>query len=106
MDKRILELAIEALEVRKAKVEAEIEAMQKELGGSARTRKAAPAVGRSRRRTAAQRAAHSRRMKEIWAARRRAASGRKFGPQSAEAREAQSKRMKAYWAKRRKEGIS
>lgn len=115
MDKRILELAVEALQERKAKVEAEIESIQAELGGGIRKPKiAVPRVAKRRRRTVAQRKAQSERMKAYWAARKsreaKTEPARKLtsvkprrGPKSAAARKAQSERMKAYWAKKRKE---
>lgn len=115
MDKRILELAVEALEGQKARLETEIEAIRMQLkGGLARPATTAPAAGKRRSRTAAERKAQSERMKAYWASRKsraaktkttakRAASRSRFGPKTAAARKAQSERMKAYWAKRRKE---
>jgi hypothetical protein len=105
MEKRILELAVEALQLQKASVEAEIEAVRGELQGAARVYRAAivsPAAPK-RRRKIAQRKAQSERMKAYWAARKAAAAKPKFGPRSAAARKAQSERMKAYWARKRKE---
>ncbi len=111
MDKRILELAVEALEGQKTRLEAEIEEIRIQLrGGSERSLTTAPAAGRRRRRTAAERKAQSARMRAYWAAKKgrgarsKPAAGRaKYGPKTAAARKAQSERMKAYWAKRRKE---
>jgi hypothetical protein len=115
MDKRIFELAVEALRERKAQVEAEIELIRAELGGRiSHVTIAVPGTARRRRRTAAQRKAQSERMKAYWAARkgRAAKTGRarkltaakpKRRPRSAAARKAQSEKMKAYWAKRRRE---
>ncbi len=115
MDKRILELAVEALESQKARLEAEIEVIRTQLrGGSERSTAVAPTAGRRRHRTTAERKAQSERMRAYWAARkgrgakgraaRKSAAGRsKYGPKTAAARKAQSERMKAYWAKRRKE---
>ncbi len=104
MDNRIIELAIEALEKRKAAVETEIagliSAMSKQRERVAVTAKAGP------------RRSQSERMKAYWA-RKRAEKAmasqpvkargalRKSGPQSAAARKASSERMKAYWAKRK-----
>jgi len=74
--KRILELALEVLEERKAQVEAEVEALRAELRGSGRatlTRKAGPTASlpvKRRARTPAERKAQSRRMKAYWAARK------------------------------------
>jgi len=80
MDKRIIELAIEALENRKAAVETEIAgleaAMSKRRGRIAATAKASHPV-------------------------KARGAVRKPRQQSAVARKAISKRMKAYWAKRR-----
>jgi hypothetical protein len=115
MDKRIVELAVEALQERKAKVEAEIESIQAQLGGAIRKPKTAvTTAAKRRRRTAAQRKAQSRRMKAYWAAKKnqavKTAPARKptsvrpkRGPKSAAARKAQSERMKAYWAMKRRE---
>jgi hypothetical protein len=72
-DKRIRELAVEALENRRAVVELEIEAIQVMLraGASAPKPRTAPANSAGRRRkTAAEKHAHSKKMKEIWAKRR------------------------------------
>jgi len=76
MDKRLIELALEALELRKAALDAEIARMRSQLGGRtvAAKKPAAKLSGKKRR-----------------------------GPQSKSARKAQSERMKAYWAKRRGE---
>jgi hypothetical protein len=76
MDKRLIELALEALAVRKAALDAEIAKMRSQLGARVVVAKA-PAAKPSRI--------------------------RKRGPQSKSARKAQSERMKAYWAKRRAE---
>jgi hypothetical protein len=70
---RTLELAIEALQLRKAQIDAEIEMIRSELSGS-ETAIAAQSVvtaGRSgRSRTLAQRKAQSQKMKARWAARK------------------------------------
>jgi hypothetical protein len=76
MDKRLIELAIEALEVRKAALDDEMAKMKLQLGGRLVSAKA-PAAKPSGK--------------------------KKRGPQSRSARKAQSERMKAYWAKRRSE---
>jgi hypothetical protein len=76
MDKRLIELALEALEVRKAALDAEIAKMRSQLGGRVVATKA-PAA--------------------------KLPGKKKRGPQSKSARKAQSERMKAYWAKRRAE---
>ncbi len=74
MDKRLIELAVEALEVRKASIDSEIASLRAQLTGRAKT----PGVPA-----------------------KAALQGKKRGPQSRAARRAQSDRMKAYWAKRR-----
>ncbi len=113
MDNRLLELAMEALQARRAEIQLEIEALQLMMKGKDVSGKQAPAAAKGFRRTAAQRKAHSERMKQIWRL-RRAAAGQtkarasapakaKTGPQTAAARKAQSERMKAYWSKRKAE---
>jgi hypothetical protein len=106
MDKRILELALEALHGQMAAIDAEIQSIQTELKGGTEPKTVAPAVGKRKARTAAQRKAQSEIMKKIWAEKRAAKKviplKAKKGP-SAAARKAQSERMKAYWAKRRRE---
>jgi len=108
MEKRIIELAIQALQLRKASVEAEIEAVRGELQGAARVYRATIVSpdATTRKPYSEQRKAQSERMKAYWAARKAAAAKPKFGPRSAAARKAQSVRMKAYWAKRHKENRS
>jgi peptidoglycan hydrolase CwlO-like protein len=81
--KRILELALEALEKRKTQVEAEVKALRAEMRGSGKatsTRKAGPtasASGRRRAKTPAERKAQSKRMKAYWAAKKAAAAAAK-----------------------------
>lgn len=79
MPDRVMELALEALEARRANVETEIARVRKQMG-----RRGATAGGRGRRTTAAAGGGRPRR-------RRRSAASRR----------AQSLKMKAYWAKRR-----
>jgi hypothetical protein len=67
MNPRIIELAIEALEARKAGVDEEIQAIRGRRTG---TKPAAAPVKRRRKRTAAQRKAQSLRMKAYWAKKR------------------------------------
>jgi hypothetical protein len=109
MDKRILELALEALHKRMTAIDAEIKSIKTQLEGGTKPKSVAPAAGKRKARTAAQRKAQSEIMKKIWAAKRaktvQAAKKAtppkpKKGP-SAAARKAQSERMKAYWAKKR-----
>ena len=74
MEDRIIELALEALQVRKAAVDAEIQKLRAEMTG--RTPKpAATRTGRRRNRTAAERKAQSERMRLYWK-KKRAASAR------------------------------
>ncbi|MBZ5496602.1 MAG: hypothetical protein LAP85_09380 [Acidobacteriia bacterium] len=117
MDKRILELAIEALQGRRVAVAAEIDWIRTQLKGGVKAKgpaTAAPAAGRRKARTAAQRKAQSEKMRAYWAAKRKTGTKTKAakrpasakpakGPVSPAARKAQSERMKAYWAKKRKE---
>jgi hypothetical protein len=76
MDKRILELALEALIARRAAIAAEIEAFQEELTGAPGTRTAraskliTPPAGKRKPKSAAERKAQSERMKAYWAAKR------------------------------------
>jgi hypothetical protein len=80
--KRILELALEAIQNQKAQVEAEIEALRAEMRGSGRatsTRKAgSPARpnGKRRPKTPAEREAQSKRMKAYWAAKKAAVAAK------------------------------
>ncbi len=105
MDKaRILQLAITALENQRASVEAEINELTAQLK-TGKTPVSSPMVTR-RSRTAAEKKAHSERMKKYWAAKRKPeakpAQRTKTGPQSAASRKAVSERMKLYWAEKRK----
>ena len=84
--KRILELALEALEKKKTQVETEIEALRAEMrgrGGVTAKRKAGPTAGpsgRRRTRTPAERKAQSKRMKAYWAAKKAAAAAKAKKP--------------------------
>ncbi len=98
MDKRIIELAIEALEIRKAAVETEIAGLRAVVGKQrrhaatpSRTVSSRKRSGQSRQRAQGANAKHA-------GAR---STARKRGPQSAAARKAISERMKAYWAKQK-----
>jgi hypothetical protein len=104
MDIRILELALEGLQARKASLDSEIQSLLGQLEGRSIAKTVAAAAGRRGARTAAQRRAHSRRMKAIWAARKAQAAKPKSGKgQSAAANKARSAKMKTYWNKRRAE---
>jgi hypothetical protein len=85
--KRILELALEALQVRKTQVEAEVEALRAEMRGrsgiATSTRKAGPTAGPSgkrRAKTPAERRAQSKRMKAYWAAKKAAVAAKAKKP--------------------------
>ncbi len=107
MDTRIIELAIEALEEKRKAIAAEIAELTAQITGGAP--KAAGIVRKGRRtRTAAERRAHSERMKAIWAERKAKAGkskaakpARSKGGHSSAANKARSEKMRAYWAKRR-----
>ena len=107
MEKRILELALEALQAQKLAIEAEIE--QLVSGMKFETSAPAPLAGIRRGRSEAQRKAHSERMKKIWAARkarvakpRAAKQAVRNASHSSAANKARSEKMRAYWAGRRK----
>ena len=118
---RILELAVETLEKRKAGINAEIETIRAELQGRGfRTaRKMIPAAASTKRRrlqTRAERKAHSEGMKAHWAAKRAkaakplatmklpAASGKRRAKSAAE-KKALSLKMKQVWEKRKAEAL-
>jgi uncharacterized protein (UPF0335 family) len=118
---RILELAVETLEKRKAGINAEIETLRAELKGTGfgTARKVNPAAASTRRRrlqTRAERKAHSEGMKAYWAAKRAkeakasaakkssAASGKRRAKSAAE-KKALSLKMKQVWEKRKAEAL-
>jgi hypothetical protein len=108
--KRILQLAVEALEIQKAGIDAEIESLRSELGGTGAgiTMEAEPVVipiGKKPARMLAENRAQSERMKRYWAAKRAQTSpaGVKGRPKSAAEKKALSLKMKQVWAKRRAE---
>jgi hypothetical protein len=75
MEKRILELAVEALEGQRALLSAEIEMIRTQMGSGAKAKpnlKGAHA-GKRKARSAAQRQAQSEKMIAYWAARKKAA---------------------------------
>ena len=84
--KRILELALEALEKRRMQIEAEVEDLRAELGGSVgdtSTKKPASTgspSGRRRARTPGERKAQSKRMKAYWAAKKAAVAAKAKQP--------------------------
>lgn len=66
MDQKIIELAIEALQSRKAVIEAEVEALHAQLKGGVKAKAERPAMRRRGKKSAAQRRAQSERMKLYW----------------------------------------
>jgi hypothetical protein len=98
MDNRILELALEALQMKRNQIDAEIEHLKAEAGI-----KKTPVQHSSRSK------AVSEAMKIYWAKKKARlagatqATGSRRGPRTDNARKAQSERMKAYWKKRRAE---
>jgi hypothetical protein len=115
--KRLLELALETLEIRRTEIEREIAELREFQDGpkrvSVRTPKKTTILAvKSRSRTAAaERKAQSERMKKIWAARRLAskaavaaktvAAVAKRKPKSAAQKKALSLKMKQVWAKKK-----
>jgi hypothetical protein len=118
---KLLELALEELNRQRAAVDEEIASVVAELNGTGavirQSKSIAPSAGRKggRVKTAAERKAHSLRMKEIWAARRAKAAKPTVKPakaakptdpkatakQSGAKKNARSLAMKAAWAKRK-----
>ena len=92
---RILELAIQELESRRAKLSAEIETLRSELKGTA----AQPAKKAAK--FAAIRKAQSLRMKNYWAAKRAKAAKTKRRTKTAAEKKALSRKMKEIWKKRK-----
>jgi hypothetical protein len=114
MDTKIVELAIEALEARKKNVEAEIQTLSQLLkSGSPLPAIKKPEViviaPKRRIRSAAEKAAQSKRMKAYWASKRKAtaapaaAAAKPKNNKKAAARKALSEKMKQIWAKRKAE---
>lgn len=69
-DRRLLELAIAGLEAQRDRIEDELLQLRRRIGGGgAKAGKRSPRRGRKR--TAAEKRAHSERMKAIWAAKKR-----------------------------------
>jgi hypothetical protein len=117
--KRILELALETLEARRTEIERAIAEIREFQDGKKRVFVRNPEIStlvvvKRRSRTAAERKALSRRMKEIWAARKlqaakpsvsaKTAPGiAKHKPKSAAEKRALSLKMKQVWAKKKAE---
>jgi uncharacterized protein (UPF0335 family) len=93
--KRILELAVEALQQQKAQVEADIQTIQAELKGTG-FGVSESKEPQARRRSPAERKAQAERMREYWAAKRAQAK-----PRAAAAKKALSLKMKEIWKKRK-----
>ncbi len=112
--KRVLELALESLNRKKAGIDEEIETLRNELDGTGtaiRQTPSLPSTGtrRGRTRTPAQRKAQAQRMREIWK-KRKAAAAVKTAPAAASRKtrsmtdarkKALSLKMKAVWKKRK-----
>jgi hypothetical protein len=105
--KRILELALIALQNQKAQVEAEIEALRAEMRGSVRatsTRRAGPTAGpkgKRRAKTPAEREAQSKRMKAYWAAKKAAVAAK---AKRATRSRPKARSKSAEWRARREDG--
>ncbi len=107
--KRILELALETLETKRAELEAAIEELRGGIRGGITKRPGtpSPAMAKRRSRTAAERKAQSLRMKRIWAEKRAAKAAKdkkrtaKRRPKTVAEKKALSLKMKQAWAKRK-----
>ena len=114
-DKRIRELALEALLTRRAAIAAEIESLQGELAGAPGTRTVkltTPPPRKRKPRSVAERKAHSERMKAYWAAKKSRSGKTPFNvkpipanpkrrSKTAAEKKVLSKAMKLAWAKRK-----
>ena len=107
---RILELAIEELVKQRDEIDAEIDAIRAELnrtGVGAQARPAPKPTGRRRSRTPTERRAQAQRMREYWAAKKRATKSSpartKARTKSAAQKRALSLKMKEVWKKRKAE---
>jgi len=115
---RLVELAIAELERQRARINADIDAIQAELKDTGATTlrvtsSATPTTPKGRKRTAAEKKAQSQKMKEIWAARKAKAAGKsglvkatpaastKSRTMSEAQRKALSLKMKEAWRKRK-----
>ena len=102
--KRILELAVEALQQQKAQIEADIKTVQAELksAGLGISESEKP---QRRRRSPAERRAHAQRMRKYWAAKKAQAKPRtavaKVRTKTEAEKKAISLRMKEAWKKRK-----
>ena len=110
-NKRLLELALEALLAKRTEIDRSIAEIRELQDGKKRVFAGKPAVStlvavKPISRTQAQRKALSRRMKEIWAAKKRpaaktSASKAKRKPMSAARKKALSLKMKQIWANKK-----
>ena len=113
---RLFELALEELNRQSAGIDEEIAALRAELrstGSAVRQKGLAPSAGTRRKRTPAQRRAHSERMKQYWArkraqaakpaagSKRPAAAGAKVRTWTDAEKKALSLKLKAAWRKRK-----
>jgi len=115
MDKvRVIELALETLESKRAVIDAEIAELKAAMGGRIQAAPVAGATPKGRKgKSAAEREAVSLRMKAYWQARRdktasparaKKPSSIKAEPEMSASNKARSEKLKASWAKRRKAG--
>lgn len=80
---RLLELALEHLQERKNQIEQELDVVRAELGSSNPQNRPKKRTRRKRRKmTPEERTAHSKRMKEYWAARKKREQGESQGSRS------------------------
>lgn len=110
-NKRILELALESLLAKRTEIERSIAEIRELQDGKKRVFTRNPEISnllavKKRSRTQAQRKALSRRMKEIWAAKKRqaaktSASKAKRKPMSTARKKALSLKMKQIWANKK-----
>ena len=110
-NKRLLELALETLKAKQTEIERSIAEIRELQNGKKRISTRNPEISsllvvNKRSRTQAQRKALSRRMKQIWAARKRQAakpspSKAKRKPMSAARKKALSLKMKQVWANKK-----
>ena len=114
-----MELAVETLEKQKSGIDADMESIRAEMKGvgsrlARKVKPVTPATRKRRSKTPAQRKALSRKLKEIWAAKKRLAAKpavvaktaparAKGRPKSAAEKKALSLKMKQVWKRKRAE---
>jgi uncharacterized protein (UPF0335 family) len=117
--KRLLELAVETLEKQKAGIDAEMESIRAEMKGvgsgvAGKVKPVTPATRKQRSKTPAQHKALSRKLKEIWAVKKRLAAKlavvaktaparAKGRPKSKAEKKTLSLKMKQVWKQKRAE---